>query len=178
MDRPLLFVSKSPLLRFSLKRSILYTTAQHSYTDKTKQLNQQTWHVLKYVFLKVPFIGWTSKTLRELLIPSSCNLKSKLHGFYSNELAQRDDRAFAGCSSMLELLSRTNCVSGLLQKLWKLKRQKCSEYKVLSFQKHSPTQIQLWRGNNWFSHIKCTATRETFVEFYLRQQDFWVIFIS
>lgn len=70
-------------------------------------------------------------------------------------------------------------VSRLLQKLWKPKQQKYGKYETkFVFSETKPTPHLIMEGDNQFSHIKCTATGETFVEFYLQKQDFWIIFAS
>jgi len=92
-------------------------------------------------------------------------------------LAQRDNRAFAAGSSTLELLSRTSW-----EKHFKIApeatKTEAAKLQSSASSETQPTLDMTMEADYQFSHIKCTATRETFVEFYLQQQDFWIIFAS
>lgn len=148
MDRPLLFVSESPLLRFFTKKvHFLYDFTTFIRIQDYQAIKSDLIHIEICAFRSTHSLAGYQKLYMNCWYPApAISASSYMDLLLRNWLRGmtvllQDARAhYSSCQGQTG-----RSVSRLLQKLWKLRQQKYGKYKVLPFQKHSPPQIRIWR---------------------------------
>lgn len=160
MDRTLSFVSESPLLGLSPRRYVLHRTSQVIHSKVIKQLNQQTRSKLKSVLLEA-HTDWLEMRLSSRA--GDTRAARYRHLLLTSE-RHRGRTALVQDAPARELLARTNWEKRfkIATKVMKTEAAKCE---VLHSQKQTPPCTRLRRE----MANPPTATRKTFVEFYLQQ---------